>query len=159
MTENNRRPAARQTRPNSNQRQTRTPHNILPPAHILENYEEAAPGSVDKLLDMTKKEQDHRHSWQDKFLRFHSFSYKTGLLFGFIYNAGLLFLVYNLINQGKEELALKLFAINALLIAFAIIATAIERKMTTRKPPRRHNLNQKNHPSKDRRPQERTNSK
>ena len=117
--------------------QSKSPHNILPAPKILEEYEYLAPGSTNKLLEMAKKEQEHRHSWQDRYLKFHSFSYKIGLLFGFIYNVGLLFLIYNLIKQGDQSLALKLFVVNALLIVFAIIVTAIERKITTRKPPRR----------------------
>jgi uncharacterized membrane protein len=150
---NNNRTHNRQSRPN--QRPVKTPYNILPPVQILEDYEDAAPGSVNKLLEMAEKEQKHRHFWQDKFLRFHGFSYKLGLFFGFLYNVGLLYLVYDLINAGKEALALKLFIVNALLILFAIIATKIERRVTTRKPPRRNtpNLN------KDRRPQNRPNQK
>jgi uncharacterized membrane protein len=143
--------------PRFNQRPARTPYNILPPVGILEDYEDAAPGSVNKLLEMAEKEQEHRHLWQDKFLRFHRLSYKVGLLFGFIYNFGLLFLVYNLIEAGKEGLALKLFVVNALLIAFAIIVTKIERKVTTRKPPRRNAPHHNN--NKDRRPPSRSNSK
>ncbi|MFT6331986.1 MAG: putative membrane protein [Lentimonas sp.] len=122
-------------RPN-NQR-PRPTHNILPPPRVLEDYEIAAPGSVSKLMELAKKEQEHRHSWQDRYLKFHNFSYRTGIFFGFIYNAALLYLIFDLIKQGSQDLAIKLFAINAALIAFAIIATKIERRMTTRKPPRR----------------------
>ncbi|MFT6105797.1 MAG: putative membrane protein [Rickettsiales bacterium] len=138
MKDNNRRPNTNNRNSRPNQRSPRTPYNILPPAAVLEDYEDAAPGSVNKLMDMAEKEQTHRHFWQDKFLKFHGFSYKIGLLCGFIYNFGLLFLVYTLVNEGRESLALKLFVINALLIAFAIVVTKIERRVTTRKPPRRN---------------------
>ena len=134
MRNNNRRP--NNQRPN-NQRQQRSGYNVLPPARVLEDYEIAAPGSVSKLLELAQKEQEHRHSWQDRYLKFHNFSYKAGVFFGFIYNMALLWLIYDLIQQGSTALALKLFAINAALIAFAIVATKIERKITTRKPPRR----------------------
>ena len=148
----NRRPATRNTHSNSNQRQGRTPNIILPPSHILESYEDIAPGSVSKLVEMAKKEQEHRHSWQDKYLKLYNFNYKTGLLFGFIYNIALLVMIYNLIHQGRENLALKLFAVNAVLIAFAIIVTVVERKITTRKPPRRTYPNQNPNQNKDRQP-------
>ncbi|MFT6220525.1 MAG: putative membrane protein [Rickettsiales bacterium] len=151
----NRRPHTNNRNPRSNQRPARTPYNILPPVTVLEDYEDVAPGSVNKLLDMAEKEQTHRHFWQDKFLKFHGFSYKLGLFFGFIYNFGLLFLVYSLIKDGREELAITLFVVNALLIAFAIIVTKIERRVTTRKPPRRNPP----HNNKDRRPPARTDSK
>ncbi len=150
MRENNRRPDNRDSRP-TNQRggqrgaaPSRSSHNLLPSPKVLESYEDIAPGSVSKLIEMTKKEQEHRHAWQDKYLKFHSFSYKFGLLFGFIYNIALLFLVANLIKEGNKELAVKLFAINAGLIIFAIIVTAIERRVVTRKPPRRTHNNSNN---------------
>lgn len=146
---NNRRPENRNIRPgqSTNQRsqssQSRSYHNLLPSPRVLESYEDIAPGSVNKLLELAKKEQDHRHSWQDKYLKFHNFSYKTGLVFGFVYNVALLFLIFNLVKQGDKSLALKLFVINTFLIIFAIIVTAVERKITTRKPPRRMNHNNK----------------
>lgn len=112
--------------------------NILPPARVLEYYENIEPGSVGKLMDLAKKEQDHRHSWQDRYLKFHNFSYKSGIFCGFLYNVALLALVYKLIEIGKSGLALKLFVINAVLIAFAITVTFVERRLVTRKPPRRN---------------------
>lgn len=155
---NNRRPDNRNARPN-NQRegqreghrpnQGRSSHNLLPSPRVLETYEDIAPGSVNKLIEMTKKEQEHRHAWQDKYLRFHNFSYKTGLIFGFIYNMALLALIVDLIKAGNQALALKLFVINTGLLAFAVVVTAIERKVTTRKPPRRthNNSNRDRQPS------------
>ncbi len=142
---NNRRPVSRNSRPNhsnGNNNRGRTSQNILPPARVLESYEEIAPGSVSKLMELTKREQDYRHSWQDKYLKLYNFNYKAGLLFGFIYNVALLAVIYILINDHKESLALKLFVVNAALIAFAIIVTAVERRITTRKPPRRIYPNQ-----------------
>jgi len=141
MRENNhRRPERvdnRNSRPIQRNVTSRSSHNLLPSSRVLETYEQIAPGSVNKLIEMTKKEQEHRHTWQDKYLKFHNFSYKLGLIFGFIYNIALLYLITNLIKEGNQSLALKLFAINACLIAFAIIITGIERRITTRKPPRR----------------------
>jgi len=152
MKENNRKPDNRNIRSN-NQRTipNRSHHNLLPSPKILEEYENMAPGSVNKLLEMAKKEQDHRHSWQDRYLKLYNINYKIGLLFGFIYNVGLLFIIFNLVKQGNQPLALRLFVINALLITFAIIATNIERKIITRKPPRRI------YPNKDHQPFSKTN--
>lgn len=119
------------------QREPRS-NNTLYPARILEQYENIESGSANRLLDLAKKEQDHRHSWQDRYLKFHNFSYKAGLVCGFIYNIALLALIYKLIEGDKPKLALKLFVVNAILIAFALIVTYVERKITTRKPPRRN---------------------
>lgn len=35
---------------------------ILPPMEIMAEYEELNPGTIDKILDMAQKEQNHRHS-------------------------------------------------------------------------------------------------
>lgn len=35
---------------------------ILPPIDIIKEYEEIYPGVLEQLLDMAKKEQNHRHS-------------------------------------------------------------------------------------------------
>lgn len=35
---------------------------ILPPLEMLEHYEELNPGTINKLLEMARKEQIHRHS-------------------------------------------------------------------------------------------------
>jgi uncharacterized membrane protein len=144
MKENNNRNYRSNNNPNNNQRNH---HNLLPSPRILEDYENIAIGSTNKLLEMAKKEQEHRHSWQDRYLKFHSFSYKIGLLFGFIYNVGLLALIYDLIKQDNQSLALKLFVCNTVLIAFAIVVTYIERKVTSRKPPRRIYPNKDRHSS------------
>jgi uncharacterized membrane protein len=112
-------------------------YNILPAARILEEYETTSSGSVNKLLEMAKKEQEHRHSWQDRYLTSHNFAYRTGQLFGFVYNLLLLYLVFKLIKNGEINTAIKIFVSNTLLIALAILITFTERKITTRKPPRR----------------------
>jgi uncharacterized membrane protein len=134
----------RDNRGRDNKRTGRNPYNMLPSSKVLESYEAIAPGSVQKLIDMAKKEQDHRHSWQDKYLKFHNLSYRFGQFFGIIYNFALLFLVIHLIKIEEKSLAIKLFSINAGLIVFAILVTFVERKLITRKPPRRGPNNQNN---------------
>jgi len=161
----NRRPANYNNRDNSkdsrgkdNRRPGRNQYNMLPSSKVLESYEAIAPGSVNKLIEMAKKEQDHRHSWQDKYLKFHNLSYRFGQFFGIIYNFALLFLVIHLIKVEEKSLAIKLFSINAALIIFAILVTFVERKLITRKPPRRVNhYNQNNQRrEQDRKPMEKS---
>lgn len=112
-------------------------YNILPSARVLEEYENTASGSVNKLLEMAKKEQEHRHSWQDRYLKSHNIIYSLGQVFGFFYNVLLLYIIFKLIRSGDTTSAIKIFLINTLLIIAAIIITFTERKLTTRKPPRR----------------------
>jgi uncharacterized membrane protein len=115
------------------------PFNILPPASVLEEYESIAPGSVDGLLDLAAKEQDHRHDWQEAHLRIHSRIYKWGQIFAFAYNIALLFFVGHLINIGKEELGIKIFTINAIVLVLALVITFTERKIMNRRTPRKFN--------------------
>lgn len=107
---------------------------ILPSSPILEKFEDAIPGSVESLIDMAKKEQEHRHDWQSKYLKSHNISTRIGQVFGLVYNLGLLYVVYDLINTGEKELAIKLFTINAALMMFAILVTTFERKVFSRRP-------------------------
>lgn len=87
--------------------------------------------------DLIRKEQDYRHQWQDKYLKSNTMSFRLGQVFGLIYNLALLYLVYDLIQDGEKNLALKIFFSNIAIIAFALLVTSLERKIISRKPPRR----------------------
>ncbi len=121
----------------NNRPQHGNPYNILPPTNVLEEYEDLAPGSVDKLLTMAKKEQDHRHEWQENHLLVHGKIHKWGQIFAFVYNVILLFVVIYIANTGNSNLALNLFIVNAILMAFALLVTFVERRIMNRRPPRR----------------------
>ncbi len=97
------------------------------------NSHESSP----QLSDLTKKEQEHRHQWQDKYLRSNAISLRIGQVFGLLYNLALLAVVYDLIKDGEKDLALKIFFGNLAIIAFALLVTSLERKISSRKPPRR----------------------
>ncbi len=143
----------RDNRGKDQRRSGRNPYNMLPSSKVLESYETISPGSVNKLMEMAKKEQEHRHSWQDRYLKFHNLSYRFGQFFGIIYNFALLFLVIHLIKIEEKSLAIKLFSVNAGLIILAILVTFVERKLITRKPPRRTHYNQQRR-EQDKKPQE-----
>jgi uncharacterized membrane protein len=121
----------------NNRPQHGNPYNILPPTNILEEYEDLAPGSVNKLVEMAKKEQEHRHEWQENHLMVHGKIHKWGQIFAFTYNVILLFVVLYIANTGNTELAVKLFTINAVLMGFALLVTFVERRIMNRRPPRR----------------------
>ncbi len=89
------------------------------------------------ISELTEKEQEHRHQWQDKYLKSYSSSFRMGQVFGLIYNIALLFVIYNLIKEGEKDLAIKIFTLNIAIIAFAILVTSIERKILSRKPMRK----------------------
>lgn len=86
------------------------------------------------LIDLTKREQDHRHKLQENQQKANNSSYFIGMIFGTIYNFALLYLIYNLINQGYRSLAFKLFFVNAFLILSCFGLLTFSRKISTRKP-------------------------
>jgi uncharacterized membrane protein len=100
------------------------------------------------LSELIKKEQDHRHKWQEKYLRSYNFTFRLGQFFGLIYNLVLLGLIYHLIQNGEKDLALKIFALNIAIIAFALLITSIERRVLSKKPlGNRFNNNRNRRPS------------
>ena len=138
----NRRPSNSKGRPNGRE----TIEDILPSSQILEKFEDAVPGSVDKLIQMAKQEQEHRHSWQESYLASHTVTYRVGQFFGVAYNIGLLYVVYKMFESGEKDLALTIFSINAAIMVFAILATTIERKIFSRRPSRFNNNRSKRKP-------------
>lgn len=54
-------------------------------------------------------------------------TFKLGQIFSVTYNLALLAFVFYLVRNGKDDLALKIFSINAALIAFGILVTFVER--------------------------------
>lgn len=108
-------------------------HNRSENFYSSERDHESSPA----LTDLAKKEQAHRHQWQDKYLQLNNSTFRAGQIFGLIYNLALLYLVYDLIQDGEKILALKIFALNIAIIGFALLVTMVERKILSRKPPRR----------------------
>lgn len=113
------------------------PYNILPPTDVLDEYERLSPGSVDELVEMAKKEQEHRHVWQEEHLKVHGRIHRWGQIFAFIYNIILLYGVWSIHEAGNTQLALKVFIINAGLMTLALFTTFIERRIMNRRPPRK----------------------
>jgi hypothetical protein len=116
---------------------THRPHHHNSQNNFSENRQNHQHHNQSNFSDLLKKEQDHRHKWQDKYLGSSAFSFRLGQIFGIIYNLALLFLVYDLVQAGEKDLALKIFFGNLALIAFALLVTSIERKVLSKKPPRR----------------------
>ncbi len=102
------------------------------------NYERDHEHSSSSTSDLIKKEQDYRHKWQDKFLKSNTFTLRLGQVFGLIYNLSILYVTYSLIQQGEQDLALKIFGANLALIAFSLVVTGVERKILSKKPTRKN---------------------
>jgi hypothetical protein len=88
-------------------------------------------------LNLIKKEQDYRHKWQDKYTKSTSTTFRLGQICGLTYNLALLYLVYDLVQDGEKDLAFKLFVLNLVIIGFGLLVTSVERKILFRKPARK----------------------
>lgn len=56
----------------------------LPSADQFQGYEDACPGSADRILEMAEKEQAHRHSWENSQLSFEHRYTERGLWMGLV---------------------------------------------------------------------------
>jgi uncharacterized membrane protein len=56
---------------------------VLPPPELLEAYDYVVEGSAETILEMFRKEQEHRHAWEAKALRTHHTSTLIGQFLGF----------------------------------------------------------------------------
>jgi len=57
---------------------------LIPPPDSMEQYEKILPGSADRILTMTEKQEAHRIKMEEKQLSISSISSKLGLIGGFI---------------------------------------------------------------------------
>lgn len=55
----------------------------IPPPQVLKGYEEAIPGSGDRILSMAEKEQDHRHMMEKNFMVVSRNAEYAGIILGF----------------------------------------------------------------------------
>lgn len=93
---------------------------ILPPSNILEKYEDLAPGSAEKIIDMVDIEQDHRHKFENRALTASIISYRLGQIFGFIFLLASLAATLFLINSSADKYNAIYLFISALSFYFLI---------------------------------------
>lgn len=87
-----------------------------------------------ELSELTKIEQEHRHRIEKKA----QITFRSGQFFGFLYNIGILAIVYKLITQGSNDLALKIFLAHT-----ALVITVIITSLLGKRKPRGRNQNYK----------------
>lgn len=121
--------------------QTRVPEKvdnsfgILPPPGILESYDEIAPGSVKKIIDMVTKEQEHRHKWENNLIRSAVNSHRVTNLVAFIIAIVLVY-GFGILVHAKEYL----MAVLLLVVGFSYLGlmTYLSGKSSS------HNANKRN---------------
>ena len=65
-----------------NKEQSKSAYGILPAPGILESYEEISAGSVDKIIEMVKVEQRHRHNLDKMQLQKYAITIWSGQILG-----------------------------------------------------------------------------
>lgn len=109
-----------------------------------DRHEHRSESNHDKqaLIDLTQKEQDHRHQLQEKQQKANNISYIFGMFFGFLYNLALLYFAYYLVESGQKSLAIKVILINAIVILGSFGLLSFSRKLSfNKKPHHKHGLN------------------
>jgi len=85
------------------------------------------------LIELTQKEQDHRHQLQEKQQKANNISYIFGMVFGFLYNIALLYFAYYLVEAGQKTFAVKVILINAIVILGSFGLLSFSRKLSFNK--------------------------
>ena len=94
------------------------------------------------LISLTTKEQHYRHQQQTKQQRLNNLFYFFGLIFGFIYNVSLLYLIYQLVQNSHYLLGFAIFAVNTILILGSFAILSFSRKSNNSRPQKHHNKKQ-----------------
>lgn len=85
---------------------------VLPPIDMLEHYEELNPGTLDKLLDMAEREQNHRHSIDLMAMEKHNRATTLGRVFSLVFVAFISITALMLVIAGSIFVA-AVFAFSA----------------------------------------------
>lgn len=91
---------------------------VLPPVDIMAEYEELNPGTVEKLMDMAQKEQNHRHSMDLLEIEKYNRASKLGRMFSLILIA--IISITTLVLATFSDIIAIIFPV----ISFASIAVA-----------------------------------
>ncbi len=106
--------------------------NFLPSPQILQEYEYAAEGTVDRILEMAEVEQDRRNKWEDEYLAYYKKSLRIGQLFGFVLMLSVVMATVLLAFSGKEEVAKILAGSAFIAVAVANLFSESARKLSKR---------------------------
>ena len=90
---------------------------LLPPPELLERYESISKGLSKDLVELVKKEQEHRHKLQDKYLM----HFRCGQFFGALFLIAVIYLVFDLAKCGHVEIAYTMLGVFAFIIILILM--------------------------------------
>ena len=96
---------------NKKNRITNTPNKFLsfPSPAILESYEEIYPGFTEKLLELTKIEQNQRENYNKNLIKSMNFTIRISQVLSFIFSILVLYTSVNFFKNGLVSLGAVLF--------------------------------------------------
>lgn len=89
---------------------------LLPPPELLERYENISKGLSKELIELVKKEQEHRHKLQDKYLM----HFRIGQIFGAIFLLYIISMIFELAKDGNIAIAYLMAGLFGLLIVLIL---------------------------------------
>lgn len=112
---------------------------LLPPPELLERYEGISKGLSKDLVDLIKKEQEHRHALQDKYLM----HFRIGQIFGAIFLIYIISMVFETAKNGNFAIAYLMAGLFGLLIVLILFQYKKDRMVSVARNTR--NRNMRNH--------------
>lgn len=94
----------------------------VPPPGMLLQYNEVVPGLANRLVELTEKEQAHRHKWMDGNLGLKSGMVKRGQWMAFTLSLLILLMAFFFANKGNTTFAGILVAVDLIGLASVFIA-------------------------------------
>ncbi|MCE2993748.1 MAG: DUF2335 domain-containing protein [Alphaproteobacteria bacterium] len=113
---------------------------ILPAPGILESYEEISPGSVKTIISIVKSEQDHRHRWENSYLRSMVNNYRFGQILIFILSIMIIYAAISFVSIGENLMAIFVIVFGFAFLAIVALANMFNKKEAMR-PQHNHNRN------------------
>lgn len=120
---------------------------ILPAPGILESYEEISTGSVKTIIAMVKSEQDHRHRWENAYLRSMANNHKFGQILIFVLSLIMIYASISFASVGDKLMAVFVIVFGFAFLAVLALANILHKKEATR-PQHQHNRNFHRHKKK-----------
>lgn len=92
---------------------------IFPSVETICSLEEIKPGSLDKIINIAQKEQEHRHAMEKTNAEIYSRARRMGNFFGLITVAIISFATVEIARQGNNSLA-TIFCVSGFLAIFGV---------------------------------------
>ena len=89
---------------------------LLPPAELLERYDNISKGLSKELVSLILKEQEHRHKIQNQYLM----HFRLGQIFGASFLIYIIYKIFELIKNNQNNVAYTLIGVFGFLIVLIL---------------------------------------